>query len=605
MTVSTLSSQSHSTTAKQLWSFIRPHRIGFILSTVAFILASFTEPLVPALLSKALNSLASYNTAGSGSGASAAIQSIGLDTVLSMDNLPVWMIPAALVLVFVVRGGLLFLGAYLLQWGGSRTVFDLRTRLIQAVIKADANLYNELNPGIAITRVVSHPQTVMSLLGGATTTLLRDGTTAVAMLGYLLYLDWRLTLVAFAVLPLMAWFIRIIHTRAKATGGVAFNAEMQLVSCVDDIARAWRVVRTFDAGEWERNRFEQAGKNLQRAILKSSATSSLMSPVSQLIASVGLAAILGMALWRAQSGGSTPGDFAAFVLAMLSLLSSVRRLTDVSQPIVGGLITAQGCFDLINTPTEPDQGTLTLPSCAGHLEIENVRVTYPSADIPALTNLSLSAPAGKTIALVGASGSGKTTVVSALLGFVSPQEGIIKLDNIDIQDLRKTSLRKQFAVVSQDIVLFEGTLADNVAYAQPKDAAKLEQCLRAANLWTFVSSQSQGWDMQVGTNGSKLSGGQRQRLAIARALYKDAPIWIFDEATSALDTESERSVQQAIDDWHGRKTLILIAHRLSTVVNADCIYVVSAGRVVESGSHTELLAKNGAYAAMVRAQSAG
>ena len=605
MSVSNLSNKSQSASVKRLWAFIKPHRLGFILSTVAFFLASFTEPLVPAILSKALNSLGTSGSASTGNTASGPIQSIGLDTILSLQHLPVWAIPVALILVFVLRGGLLFIGGYLLNWAASRTVFDLRTQLIQSVIKADASLYTELNPGIAITRVVTHPQTVMTLLGGAATTLLRDGTTAVAMLCYLLYLDWRLTLIAFVVLPFMAWVIRVIHKRSKATGGVAFNAEMQLVSCVDDIARAWRVVRTFDAGEWERHRFEQAGRNLQRAALKSSVTSSLMSPVSQLIASVGLAGILGMALWQAQSGQGTPGDFAAFILAMLSLLSSVRRLTDVSQPIVGGLMTAQGCFDLIDTPAEPDQGQQVLSSCKGNIDFQQVNVTYPGTEMPTLDNLSLLIKAGETVALVGASGSGKTTMVSALLGFVTPQSGQITLDGVSIQDLKKASLRKQFAVVSQDIVLFEGSLADNVAYAQPKDPAKLEQCLRAANLWSFVSAQPQGWDMAVGTNGSKLSGGQRQRLAIARALYKDAPIWIFDEATSALDTESERTVQQAIEQWHGHKTLILIAHRLSTVVNADRIYVISAGRVTESGRHAELLAVNGAYANMIRAQATG
>lgn len=607
MSLTSLSSPSHLGTAKWLWSIIRPHRLGFILSTLAFVLASFTEPLVPALLSHALNTIAAQSSGQSpsiGSGVAGAIQSIGLPSSTSLDQISPWIIPVALVLVFMVRGILLFLGAYLLQWAASRTVFDLRTLLMEAIIKANAALYTDLNPGIAITRVVNHPQTVLSLLGGATTTLLRDGTTAAAMLAYLFYLDWKLTLVAFIVLPFMAQSIRMIHGRSQETGRTAFEAEMKLVSCVDDIARAWRVVRTFDAGNWELDRFKQAGRHLQRAFLKSAAASSLMSPVSQLIASTGLALILGMAVWQAQERGSTPGDFAAFVLAMLSLLSSVRRLTDISQPIIGGLLTAQGCRDLIQTPAEPDAGTLSIESCHGRIEVDNLAITYPNTDTPAINGLSISVSSGQTIALVGASGSGKSTLVSALLGFVEPQKGRITLDDLNIQDLRKASLRKQFAVVSQDIVLFEGSMADNVAYAQPRDPVKLEHCLKAANLWDFISSQPEGWDMLIGTNGSKLSGGQRQRLAIARALYKGAPVWIFDEATSALDTESERAVQQAIEEWHGRKTLILIAHRLSTVVNADRIYVISAGRVIESGTHSELLNQKGAYSAMVMAQAA-
>jgi subfamily B ATP-binding cassette protein MsbA len=588
-------------TARQLWGFVRPHRLGFFLSTITFTLASFTEPLVPAILSVALDMLSMAG--GVSSAMPAQLQELSAYLNLSMDKLPFWGIPLALVVVFLVRGGFLFCGSYLLSWAATRTVFDMRTRLIESVIRADASLFNDLNPGIAITKVVTHPQLVTNMLGGALTTLLRDGTTVLAMLGYLFYLDWRLTLLAFLILPLMALVIKVIHARANAMGSLAYNAELQLISAVDDITRAWRVVRTFDAGEWEKRRFEKAGKYLQRMMLKSASASSLMSPMSQAIASLGLAGILGMALVRAQSGHTTAGNFAAFILAMLSLLSSVRRLTDISQPIVGGLITAKGCFDLMDTPREPDQGSQELASCHGEIQVEDVQMTYPGAETPALDHMSLSIPAGQTIALVGASGSGKTSLVSALLGFVSPQGGRITLDGIDIQDLRKASLRRQFAVVSQDIVLFDGTLADNVAYAQEKDPVKLEQCLRAANLWTFVSAQSQGWDMIVGTNGSKLSGGQRQRLAIARALYKEAPVWIFDEATSALDTESERTVQQAIEDWQGRKTLILIAHRLSTVVNADCICVISNGQVVESGRHSELMALNRAYANMVRAQA--
>lgn len=615
MTRPDLAPKPKAKTAQQLWGFVRPHRFGFFLSIIAFFCASFTEPLVPAIISLALNSLA--HPAGptppaaahppaaehAPAGVAGLVQSFSLDHILSAEWLPHWSIPIALVAVFLARGAFLFCGAYLLNWAASRTVFDLRKRLIQSVIQSDASLYNELNPGIAITKVVAHPQLVTSLLGGATTTLLRDGTTTLAMLCYLLYLDWKLTLLTFIILPLMAWVIKVIHARANATGGVAYTAELQLVACVDDITRAWRIVRTFDAGEWERNRFETAGRNLQRATLKSVAASALMSPASQLIASFGLAGILGVALIQAQSGHTTPGDFAAFILAMLSMLASVRRLSDISQPIVGGLLMAQGCFDLINTPPEPDHGERTLSSCDGHIEITDLKVSYPNSETHALKQLNMSIPAGQTIALVGASGSGKTTVVSTLLGFVAPQEGQVTLDGIDIQDLRKASLRKQFAVVSQDIVLFDSSLADNVAYAQPKDPVRLEQCLRAANLWAFVSAQPEGLDTMIGTNGSKLSGGQRQRLAIARALYKEAPIWIFDEATSALDTESERTVQQAIEDWQGRKTLILIAHRLSTVVNADCIYVMSEGKVVESGTHAELLKQQGAYAAMIKAQA--
>ncbi len=592
-------SQGRLKTLRRLWGFLRPHRFGFFLSTAAFLCASLTEPLVPAILSQALDGLAK-NSGGSNA---LNFQILGINLQGSLGFLPIWILPAALVIVFVVRGGCLFLGSYLLSWAGTRTVLGLRKALIHSVIRADASLYSNLNPGIAITQVVTHPQVLTTMLGGAITTILRDGTTVLAMLAYLFYLNWHLTLLALIILPLMAMSIKLIHVRAQTIGTQAYRDELSLITSVDDITRAWRVVRTFDAGDWERKRFDSAGEALQRTMLKSAAASALMSPVSQVIASFGLSGILGMALMQAQSGNTTPGEFTAFILAMLNLLSSVRRLTDVSQPIVNGLITARGCFQLMDTPPEPDSGTLTLEQCQGNLALEQVCVTYPQSDTAALRDLSLSVHAGETVALVGSSGAGKTSVVSALLGFVTPEKGLITLDGIDIQSLRKASLRKQFAVVSQDIVLFDGTLGDNVAYAQVKNTARLEHCLRAANLWNYVAAQPLGLDTMVGTNGSKLSGGQRQRLAIARALYKEAPIWIFDEATSALDTESERAVQQAIEEWQGRKTLILIAHRLSTVVNADRIYVMSEGRVVEAGKHSELIALGGVYHAMIKAQA--
>jgi subfamily B ATP-binding cassette protein MsbA len=403
--------------------------------------------------------------------------------------------------------------------------------------------------------------------------------------------------------PVLVFVVRTIHTRARQIGTKSYESQMRLSSIMDDIARAWRVVRTFDAGQWEQKRFEHEARHLQRMTLKSAASGAMMSPISQSVASIGIAMVLTLALVQARQDTATVGDFVAFITAMLLLISKVRHLTDLSQPVISGLVVAKACFELIDTPCEPDTGTQELAQCQGNVEFKDVALSYPGVEQAALAGLSLSMGSGQTIALIGASGAGKTTVVSALLGFVTPQKGQILLDNVEISQLRKTALRKQFAVVSQDIVLFDGSIGDNVAYAQTKDNDKLEQCIKAANLWEFVSAQPEGIDASIGANGSKLSGGQRQRLAIARALYKDAKIWVFDEATSALDTESERVVQQSIEQWHGDKTLVLIAHRLSTVRRADCIYVLSQGRVAESGKHEDLMARDGLYAGMVRAQA--
>ena len=564
---------------RRLWAFVRPHRWGLLLSVLGFLFASATEPLIPALL-KAV-----------------------LDTgFVAHPSFPLWVVPIALVALFVARGCFTFCGTYLLSWASSRTVLDMRAALVQAVIRADASLYNHLSPGAAVARVVNNPKDVTDLLSSALKTVLSDGTTTLAMLGYLFYLDWKLTLLSLVALPVSALLVRLIHRRVKALGTQAYESQMRLVSVVDDIARAWRVVRTFDAGDWERRRFEAEARWLQRTTIKSIAASALMSPVSQSVASVGLALILTLALFQAQHDGTTVGAFVGYITALLLLVSRVRRLTDVSQPLIGGMVVAQACFELLDVPEEPDDGTIDLVNCRGWIQFDQVDVRYPGSDTSALKGLSFQAWAGQTVALVGASGAGKTTAISALLGFVKPESGQILLDGIDLTRIRKASLRRQFAVVSQDVVLFDASLADNVAYAQPQDAARLEECLRAAHLWDFVCSQPEGLDTRIGANGSRLSGGQRQRVAIARALYKNAPILILDEATSALDSESERLVQAALEHLMRGRTSIVIAHRFSTVERADRVVAVDAGRVVEEGTHAELLRQGGLYARLYALQ---
>jgi subfamily B ATP-binding cassette protein MsbA len=293
----------------------------------------------------------------------------------------------------------------------------------------------------------------------------------------------------------------------------------------------------------------------------------------------------------------------AFITALLMTSTPLRRLTDVTQPIVGALIQARACFELLDTPPEPDDGTLDLGRAHGAIELRALRVVHAGAERPALHDVDLRVRAGETVALVGPSGAGKTTLVNALLGFIEPEAGMLCLDGHDLRTLRKAALRRQFAVVSQDIVLFDDSIEANVAYALPPDPSRIAACLEAARLAEFVAGLPEGARTRVGTNGNRLSGGQRQRLAIARALYKDAPVWIFDEATSALDSESERGIQAALERQRGARTLLLIAHRLSTIRRADRIHVLVDGRLVESGDHESLMGRGGRYAAMVRAQS--
>ncbi|OWQ84894.1 lipid A export permease/ATP-binding protein MsbA [Roseateles terrae] len=574
-------------TASRLWRFMKPHRVGLFLTVLSYLLVAATEPLIPNLINFAL-----------GEGFNPKTGAVGT----TQYSFPIWMVPVTLIGLFALRGLFSFCGQYLLNWTISRTVMDIRAALLQTLLHADARVYTNLQPATAVSKVVSDPQQVVGLVAGSLVTILRDGLPAITLMGYLFFLNWKLTLLSLITVPGLAFVVRKVNRRVRRMGSWAYDSQLRLVTVIEDVTRAWRVVRSFDAADHERARFAERAREVQRSALKTAAANALAQPLSQLMASVGISIIVSLALLQARQTGTGVGEFAGFVTALLLMSSRLRHLSDVMQPITNALVIARGCMGMLDLPAERDTGTREIHDGRGHIQLEKVTLRYPGANRDALRGLDLEIPAGRTTALVGSSGAGKTSVVSLLLGFEHPDGGRVLFDGVPIDELTKANLRRQFAVVSQDIVLFDSSVADNIAYAQPRDDAKLEQVLRAAALWDFVQGLPEGLDTNIGANGSKLSGGQRQRVAIARALYKDAPVWIFDEATSALDTESERAVQQALEQWQGRKTLIVIAHRLSTIRRADIIQVMADGQVIERGSHDELLAAGGTYASMVQVQ---
>ena len=565
-------------TAAQLLAYARQQWLKLMLALLFFIMAAAVEPAIPALFKKLIDS--GFKD--------------GLDY-------PLWLVPVVIIALFLLRGILNFLGTYATHSAVGQIVLTLRRDLMAAVLKAQSALFNRWTPGQVVNKVIGDPNLAAQVLGTTLIDLVKQSTTLLLLVGYLFYLNWQLTLIAFISMPMLAVAIHKAQKRLGKVGQAQYESQQRLINIVDDNARAWRVVRTFDAVKFEGDRFQQEAQRLRRLTLKQTATSALVSPMTQLIAAVGVASIVTLALYQASQGGSTVGEFVAFLTALLMIISPMRHLSDVFQPVTGALVAARGVFELLAIPGEPDEGREELPKCLGNLEFRDVTVQFDLALAPALDHFDLVIPAGQTVALVGASGSGKTTVINCLLRFVGLQSGEILLDGVPITQLRLASLRRHFAVVSQDIVLFDGSVAQNVAYASetPLDRERVQACLVAANLWEHVDAMPEGMDTSIGVNGSLLSGGQRQRLAIARAMYKDAPVWIFDEATSALDSQSEAVIQKSIDALQHDKTLIVIAHRLSTIRHADRICVLSHGKIVEAGTHEELLLLRGRYADML------
>ena len=557
---------------RALLPYIRSNERGLLAAVAASVVTAATEPMIPALMNHLL------------------------DRGFSRGELPLWMVPAAIIGLFAVRSVSGFVAHYGLAWTGNRTVLRLRQAMFERLLCAAPALFSTQSASAMTNTLVYEAQGGVTLLVNSLLMLVRDSLTLVALLGYLLYLNWQLTLFVGLLFPAVGWVMRVIGRRLHRLTIEGQQATDELAYVVEENMLAWRIVRLHGAQAQQSSRFMASADRVRRLMLKAVVAGASMTPVTQMLASVALSAVIMLALWQSGGGGGTVGEFVAFVMAMLQLVAPVKHLSDVMAPLTRGLAAVERGIQLVEKTAAEQGGSHATARARGEIVFDNVSLRYRDEGAPALDQLSLHVRSGETVALVGPSGAGKTTLVNLLPRFVDPSSGRITLDGVALQDWDTFALRRQFALVSQDVVLFNDTVAQNVSLGLQMSRLDIEQALRAANLLDFVLGLPQGMDTLIGHNGSQLSGGQRQRLAIARAVARNAPVLILDEATSALDSESERAVQDALERLMKGRTTLVIAHRLSTIERADRVLALEGGRLVEGGTHAELLAAGGLYA---------
>ena len=581
---------------RRLWPYFAGGRTGVLLVLAGALVGALTEPLIPALMQPLL------------------------DSGFNSNKLPLWLVPLAVIGIFAVRSGAGFVAQYGLSWSANLGMQNLRRAMFARLLDAAPTLFSE-STNSSLTNTLTYEvqagtnQLVYSLL-----TLVRDSLMLVALLAYLLWLNWQLTIFVAVLIPAVAFVMRALSKRLHRLTIEAQTATDELAYIVEENVLAWRIVRLHGAKATQARRFNAVSEMLRRLSIKGAVAGASMTPITQILAACALSAVIVAALWQARQGGASVGSFVAFVTGMLMLIAPMKHLSEVAGPITRGLAALERAVRLIEDSPVEHGGQHDPGRARGELSLRGVSLQYPSASAPALAGIDMHLKAGETVALVGPSGAGKSTLVNLLPRFIDPTQGQVLLDGTPLPEWDVNALRRQFALVSQDVVLFNDSIAANVALGDgdagqpdaqghtvnsPVNRERVVQALQGANLMDHVNSLPQGIDTVIGHNGNQLSGGQRQRLAIARAIYKDAPVLILDEATSALDSESERLVQQALEALMRGRTSLVIAHRLSTIERADRIIAMQDGRVVEQGSHAELLAHGGLYARLHALQFGG
>lgn len=568
----------------RLLGYVRPYSGLFGISLVGYVIFASAQPMLAALMKYFVDGLSEPSA-----------QALTHMPLLGATELMYGM-PVLLVLIAAWQGLGSYLGSYFLARVSLGLVNDLRVGLFDSLLRLPNRYFDQHNSGHLVSRITFNVTMVTGAATDAIKIVVREGLTVVFLFGYLLWENWKLTLVMVAILPLIGVMVNSASRKFRKQSRKIQLAMGDVTHVASETIQGYRVVRSFGGEAYEQARFRQASADNTRKHLRLVKTNAVYTPSLQLVTYSAMAVVLFLVLWL--RGEASAGDLVAYITAAGLLPKPIRQLSEVSSTVQKGVAAAESIFEQLDEPFEPDRGQLTRERVAGHIEVKGLSFHYPGGAQPVLQSVSFDARPGQMIALVGRSGSGKSTLANLIPRFYCHEQGDILLDGVPIQDYTLRNLRRHIALVTQQVTLFNDTVANNIAYGDlagaPREA--IERAAEAAFAREFIDRLPQGFDTPVGENGVMLSGGQRQRLAIARALLKDAPVLILDEATSALDTESERHIQAALDRAVSGRTTLVIAHRLSTIERADQILVMENGRIVEQGRHADLLARNGAYA---------
>ncbi|MFC3552930.1 lipid A export permease/ATP-binding protein MsbA [Alcaligenes endophyticus] len=579
---------SHEPVRAELWnriySRLRPYWKEVALALILVSIASATQPLLAIIMKPLLD-----------------------DGFTGGKPYYIWFLPLSVIGLMLLRGVTTYLSTYVFAWVTNKMLFSLRAEMFQRLLNLPDEEFRRGDTGRLLNRFTIDAGVMTGVATEVVTVVTREVLTVIALLGVLLYMSWQLTIIVFLVMPISVFVARMVSRRLRRINRDTINMNAELTRVVNEAIDGQRVIKLFNGYEREQERFSYVNARLRRFAMRAAAADAALSPITQLFVAVAVAGVIFVALYQANTGALTIGSFAAFMAALGQIFDPIKRLTNMTGTVQRMLVSAESVFRLVDQEAEQDLagGDLDKP-VRGRVEFVNVSHQYPNTAHRTLNNVSFVVEPGQTVALVGRSGSGKTTLANMLPRFVQGESGQVLLDDTDIQTLSLRNLRSQISLVSQDVVLFEGSIGQNVAYGAEGAVSEEEIwfALEAASLDQFVKSLPQGLETQVGENASALSGGQRQRLAIARALIKNSPVLILDEATSALDNESERQVQVSLEALMQGRSTIVIAHRLSTVQKADMILVLDQGEIIERGRHDELLKLDGVYANLYRLQFA-